>query len=222
MAGAYIYAVTSDIEPALEQQFNDWYNSEHVVELLAVPGFLVARRFRAINGNPKYLAVYNLEQPQVLNTYAFQRIRPTHPDSTPDCKRMWSHVKNWKRAAYEEQFATGSASDDADRAGFMFLAAYALDPSLVSEYTDWYCSEHRPAVSSVTGVMRTRIFQLHPEMLDHLLGDPPRQIVLYDLAGPEVCNSVDWQRCQQSSWSKRMQRLSNTHMRNHYQRIFPI
>jgi len=221
MAGAHIYAVTSDINRALEQEFNAWYNSEHVVELLAVPGFLAARRFQAIDGNPKYLAVYNLEQPDVLNTYAFQRIRPTHPDSTHDCKRMWSFVTNWKRAAYEEQFPTEYANEQADQARYMFLAAYDIDPALDSEYEHWYRSEHRPAVCRVSGVMRVRNFRVNCEMLDHVLGDPPRCIALYDLANPQIVHSPDWLRCQQSPSTIRMQRFSKSSIRNFYLRIFP-
>lgn len=223
MVGDSIYAVTSDIDASLEAEFNAWYDAEHVVELLAVPGFLAARRFRAIDGSPKYLAVYDLEQPEVLNTYAFQRIRPTHPDSTPDCKRMWSHVKNWKRAAYAEEFANGTAAKDAgQRAGFLFLAGFDFDASVDEEYQRWFRTEHLPAVTRIAGVERTRSFRIDPTMLDHVLGGPPRHIVLYDLAHIQVCDGAAWRHAMEAPDAARLRRLSSSPMRNLYQRVFPL
>lgn len=35
-----------------EDEFNDWYDTEHVPRLAQVPGVLVARRFRASGGPP--------------------------------------------------------------------------------------------------------------------------------------------------------------------------
>jgi len=222
MAADLIYAVTSDVDPALDPAFNHWYDGEHVVELLAVPGFTAARRFRAIEGAPRYLAVYDLAEIEVLESYAFQRIRPTHPDSTQACREMWSHVRNWNRAAYEQIAAGGEdGSGDGNRAGFLFLAGYRLDPAHDEEFGDWYAGEHLPLLVEIPGVVRTRCFRLHPKTDGHVLGEPPRCVVLCDLANAEVSRSAPWQRAQRSPWAARLQRRSKTPMRNLYQRIFP-
>ncbi|MFY9877786.1 MAG: hypothetical protein WCD65_03780 [Pseudolabrys sp.] len=49
--------VMADIDPAIERDFNQWYEQEHLSERMAIPGFLRARRFTAIEGSPKYLAL---------------------------------------------------------------------------------------------------------------------------------------------------------------------
>jgi hypothetical protein len=49
-----------DIDAAYEDEFNHWYNEEHIGRLLAVPGFLSAARYVALRGAPKYLAMYEL------------------------------------------------------------------------------------------------------------------------------------------------------------------
>ena len=41
-----------------DEEFNDWYNTEHIPNLSAVPGVLRARRFAPIDGSRKYVAVY--------------------------------------------------------------------------------------------------------------------------------------------------------------------
>jgi hypothetical protein len=51
-----------------EQEFNRWYWEEHVAERLACPGFISARRFRAIEGSPRYIALYKIEGPEAVRT----------------------------------------------------------------------------------------------------------------------------------------------------------
>ena len=60
-----------DVDPAHEDAFNRWYNEEHIGRLLAIPGFLSAARYVALRGAPKYLAMYELEDHNVLRSAAF-------------------------------------------------------------------------------------------------------------------------------------------------------
>src|SRR5690606_575427 len=41
-----IVLVSMDIDPAHEDEFNDWYDMEHIPLLKSVPGMRMARRFR--------------------------------------------------------------------------------------------------------------------------------------------------------------------------------
>ncbi|GAA3204673.1 hypothetical protein [Actinocorallia longicatena] len=47
-------------DPARTAEFDAWY-SEHLAEVLAIPGVLAARRYRTLDPEPSYLAVYDLE-----------------------------------------------------------------------------------------------------------------------------------------------------------------
>ena len=64
----------TDVDPALGDEFPCWYEEEHLVERMAIPGFITTRRFRAIEGGPKYLALYDLESPAVLQSEPYLRI----------------------------------------------------------------------------------------------------------------------------------------------------
>lgn len=48
-----------------EKEYNDWYDNAHVPELLAIDGFVTARRYRLLGDDGEsthpYLAVYELE-----------------------------------------------------------------------------------------------------------------------------------------------------------------
>lgn len=58
--------------PANEEEFNDWYDTEHVPERLATEGFLSAQRYVSIEGFPRYLALYELASVEVLHRPAYR------------------------------------------------------------------------------------------------------------------------------------------------------
>jgi hypothetical protein len=61
-----------NVDPAAEAEFNEWYDTEHVPMLAAVPGVLCARRFRATSANRRYVALYHLASPDVQATAAWK------------------------------------------------------------------------------------------------------------------------------------------------------
>lgn len=85
--GRYLLIVSMDVDPEKEALFNEVYDTEHVPALGHVPGVLAARRFRRqdettlfVGGErrtsrsddlPRYVALYELESPDVLTSQAF-------------------------------------------------------------------------------------------------------------------------------------------------------
>jgi hypothetical protein len=57
-----------------DDEFNAWYDNEHIPERAAVPGFLSALRYVCRSGFPRYLAVYDLEHADVLKSDAYRAI----------------------------------------------------------------------------------------------------------------------------------------------------
>lgn len=88
----------TDINPALEDEFNRWYEEEHLPERRAIPGFLSARRFRCIEGGPKYLALYDLESPAVLQSPPYLKIMGA--SKSPWTLRMEENFTNARRNVY--------------------------------------------------------------------------------------------------------------------------
>ena len=81
-----VYVVRSrPVDPAREDEFNDWYDGVHVPELLSVPGFRSARRFRRVGSGdegPEYLAVYEIEADDVAAPVAEWRRRSSAGETT--------------------------------------------------------------------------------------------------------------------------------------------
>lgn len=71
----------------IEEEFNAWYDTEHVPERLSVPGVLTAIRFSSVTAAPPaYLAVYDLQNEQVLDSEAYLRV--AGDNSSPWTKRV--------------------------------------------------------------------------------------------------------------------------------------
>jgi hypothetical protein len=82
--GEGLFLVYTDlIDPKYEEELNAWYNTEHLPELLSLPGFIAAARYVATRGSPKYLAVYELTSVEAVQTteYNHGMIGATHDRS---------------------------------------------------------------------------------------------------------------------------------------------
>jgi hypothetical protein len=111
MADKGFLLVTMQPPPAFEEEFNAWYDTEHLPERLAVPGFETALRFVCIDGHPRYLAMYDLTQPEVLESPEYLRV--AFESSSPWTKRVLQRVRVYRAAGrqiYPGSAASGSAS----------------------------------------------------------------------------------------------------------------
>jgi hypothetical protein len=84
-----LHIVRVDIDPAYEAAFNRWYDEVHLPDLLACPGCLAARRYVALDGGPKYVAVYEIAGWCVYDTEQFRKAK--------GFREFESHVRNFVR-----------------------------------------------------------------------------------------------------------------------------
>ena len=45
MSEHLVFALCVDVDPAVEDDFNDWYSHEHLLAVVACPGVISGRRF---------------------------------------------------------------------------------------------------------------------------------------------------------------------------------
>src|SRR5690606_17444713 len=57
----------------LEEEFNEWYDTEHFPRLSTVPGFDRSSRYVAVKGWPKYVALYDLASIDALEHPQYTR-----------------------------------------------------------------------------------------------------------------------------------------------------
>src|SRR6185295_10124643 len=90
--------------PALEEELNAWYDTEHIAERLAVPGFETALRYVCIEAEPRYLAMYDLASPNVLDSPAYLKVG--FDNASPWTKRVTSRVRIYR--SFGEQVYPGT------------------------------------------------------------------------------------------------------------------
>jgi hypothetical protein len=66
MASYKLVVFSDSTEADNEAEYNDWYNNVHLADVVAVPGFVSAQRFKLktlVMGEfkNKYMAIYNIE-----------------------------------------------------------------------------------------------------------------------------------------------------------------
>jgi len=79
MRGNGVLALWHDSAPGHEAAFEEWYQTEHLVERLSIPGFLRGRRYEAVTGAPAYFTCYEVTEPDLLftDTYRSHTAEPT-------------------------------------------------------------------------------------------------------------------------------------------------
>lgn len=86
--------------PAFEEEFNAWYDSEHIPERLAVPGFLTGLRYINVSGGaPRFLAMYDLTHFDVLASDAYLRV--SFDNSSPWTKRVTARARVQRFAGHQ-------------------------------------------------------------------------------------------------------------------------
>ena len=61
MARGIILVESWPSSPEREQEYNTWYDEIHLPELVALDGFVSARRLRPVDGDGPYVALYEIE-----------------------------------------------------------------------------------------------------------------------------------------------------------------
>jgi hypothetical protein len=84
-----ILAIWNDCRAGREAEFDAWFQGEHLLERLAVPGFLFGRRHQAISGSSGHFNFYLVESPDVLTS---KRYLERLDNPTPMTRKIMSEV----------------------------------------------------------------------------------------------------------------------------------
>jgi len=183
----------------MEEEFNAWYDTEHLPERLAIPGFVSARRWvdpHAAPGTGKYLATYELDSPKVLETPEY--LAHVGDNFSPWSKRCLSRCVLFRRWACKQILPGDALPSPAARA--LFLACGDVPVEHEAEFNNWYDTEHIPLLAAIPGVLRARRFF-----------DPagkPRYVALYELADADVAGSAPWNAALETPWARHIDALT--------------
>jgi hypothetical protein len=197
--GALIAAMK--IGRAAEDEFHDWYDTEHLPERQRVPGFLVCERWIGVEDGTVSVATYDLASVGVLKSPAYQAIGGEN--LSPWSKRVTARVERLMR--FEgDQILPGDELPPRG-AGGLLVNAMNIAPEFEAEFNEWYDKEHIPALAAVPGVLSARRFRG--------TSGNRKYVALYHLASPQVQDSAEWKKARESDWTDRLKPHFRDHLR---------
>lgn len=154
-----ILFVLMEPQPINEEEFNDWYDLEHVPEREAVPGFEVLQRYVCTAGFPRYLALYDLESPDVLQCPEYRAIG--YENSSIWTKRVTRSVRGHYRMTGPQLWPGDRVTERPQGRARRLTAAICrgMDEAALLELV--------PAHDTPTG--RLRLYRNEARQGDHLL-----------------------------------------------------
>jgi hypothetical protein len=175
-----------------EDEFHDWYDTEHLAERLAVPGFLNAQRWIGTKDERDSVALYDLDHVGVLHSPAYLAVGGAN--GSPWTKRVTGRTRSIMRLE-GEQILPGEAVAPAG-AGALLLIAMNVAPEHERDFNEWYNTEHLPALAAVPGVLAARRYRG--------AGATQRYAAIYHFANSDVPVSAAWKTAANTPWTERI------------------
>lgn len=185
-----------DFSPVHEDEFNDWYDTEHIPEREGLPGFGHIERWLGADDPKISIATYDLQSPQVLKSEPYLRIAGAN--LSPWSKRMTLKTKRVCRFE-AEQFPPGNRAAPRG-AGGMLLFAMNVASEVETEFNAWYDEEHVPRLSEVPGCLLARRFRITSAVSE----GNQRYLALYHLEAPGVSTTDAWRAAVATKWTEKM------------------
>lgn len=183
------------------EEFNDWYDTEHIPERGRVPGFINAERWLGADDPKVSIATYDLKSLELLRSPPYRAI--AYENLSPWSKRMVGKCRRICRFE-AEQILPGSAAAPAAAAGLL-LVAMNVKAEVEAEFNDWYDTEHVPRLRQVPGCLAARRFRV--------TSGAQRYLALYHLTGPEVVASDAWAAAAGTPWTLKLRQHTSDRLR---------
>lgn len=177
-----------DFSDVAEDEFNDWYDLEHIPERQRVPGFLSCQRWIGAEDPRQSVATYDLESLAVLQSAAYRAIGGENLSVWS--KRVTARCQRLLRFEGEQVLPGDKVAPG--EAGGLLLVAMTPAPQDETVFNAWYDTEHVPALARVPGVLSARRFRAAGTR-------GAKYVALYHLASPEVVAGPDWKRASEST-----------------------
>ncbi len=215
--GSALLIVFVDVDTEHDAEFNIWYNEEHLAERLSAPGFLDGARYEAVKGGPRYLAVYELESAETLQSDEYLR-QSQNPTEWTD--RMSPNVigRNMVRNVYTQVYPAESDPDVRGRGMAPALQIGRMDvpKELEAKYNDYYDNVRTPANLEIPGCLFVRRY--------HAVEGGPKYLTMYEFEHEKVPETLAWEK--QRGQDTMNQYIGGSYGHAHgspgvYRRVFP-
>ena len=180
-------------DPARDDEFNEWYNGNHIPDVLNAPNFTAALRYKNaathIGQAPPYLALYYVteDDAQVANNELLAYLgapeprRMEMPPATGDAEGGLVVVENW--AFYNKKREVGHNDVSPEGAAKALLVVYAgpaegADAEELDRWYDWHVDD----ILTAPGFRGATRYELAAANV----GELPQWCAIYELESDDV------------------------------------
>ena len=156
MKGKGILGMWIDLLPETVDECDNWHIREHIPERIDVPGFNRARRYIALEGTPRYHAMYETDAIETLATPAYTNITAKPTDWA---MRMRKDYRNAHRGVFR---VTGSVGRGFG--GCIASIRFAPQDGKAEGLRSWLLGETLPALIEERCVLGAHLWESDPAL----------------------------------------------------------
>src|SRR3989442_961647 len=178
-AGSIIHVAGLDVDMP-EPDFERWYGSDYLPEILARPGWIRARCFECLRGEPRFLTIFDLD-----SSLSGGRI-----DAAPFHSGIAERrgVRDYHARTYR---LIHEAGHHLDRPNLINVVSVDIYDEYAAEFSRWYNEVHFPEILACLGWLGGRRYEC--------IDGEPRFLAIYDLedatrpfSTPAYKSAVGW------------------------------
>ncbi|KAI0363508.1 hypothetical protein BV20DRAFT_975606 [Pilatotrama ljubarskyi] len=191
------------------EEFNDWYDNEHVPLRIPIPGFHSWSRWTAADGKrPTYAAFYDLSSPSIVSESPYADLAHTRSEREKDIIARLGLLDRRTYQLREPVFPpkAGGAYDPAKPGQYVSVVEVDVKPELEDDFNRWYGEEHIPLLAKIPGWLRSRRFVLveagasGSEATDT---KPPKYLAIHEWADLAAFETPEFKECVETPWTKK-------------------
>ena len=157
--------IWTDIAPEKEEDFNQWYDTEHMQERASIPGFKWSRRYHSETASRPYLALYRTDNLHVFSSVPY---RQAFENQTEWSVRNFSAMFNTNRRVNAVTEISGAGTG-----AFVSLVCLGSDANADAALTMIDALRNE-----VAGVIAVRVLTPEPSLSTPLPSEDPSKRVL--------------------------------------------
>jgi hypothetical protein len=197
------------VPPEREEEFNDWYNLEHIRQMVGLPGFVGGRRYMVENATPKYLAWYDTVDETIEPGPDFQKVVAEPTPWSQRIRRFYGDNRERMNFRLMRDVGTASREDTP----WLYIVHTDIPDHIVDEYNEWYDQEHLPRLVTVPGVVRARRYAA--------VSGSPRYLTAYELTDKDAFESPAGLKARKTPWTEKMRSLFQNTRRSMCRLVLP-
>ena len=192
-----------------EEEFNEWYNLEHLRQVVALPGFVRARRYSVEDADLKYLAWYETVDESIESGRDFQGIVENPTPWSQRMRRLYQDQRERMNFRLMRDVGRVAETDTP----WLYIVHTDIPDDIVDEYNEWYDKEHLPRLVTVPGVIRARRYTA--------VSGNPRYLTAYELTDKDAFESPEGLQARKTPWTAKMRSLFHNTRRRMCRLVLP-